>query len=528
MNQFHFTCKPLFAQASWKTGAVAGLAGARLAKYGMISPWLNDAPVGALGRRSHRMRRRQDEKTGSRIRPRRLSRLLAGLLILLALTAQSVQAAEVLPAVTYQPPMQAEVSASSAIVLDTARMRRLYAKNADGRLAIPAASKMMTALLACERLPLDTQVTISSVAAQEAKREATGDGLELKTGDKYPLEYLLLRLVFYDSNAAALAIAEQISGVEANFVDLMNSKAASLELSGTVFVNSTGNLVYEDGPIDPGDRSDQSDNIAVDPLPRQYSTVSDLARLTAFAMNNQKFADIVRKDSEYLLLDGKTLVPMRNRLQSVWRMSENRITGAFYSERRERGYSVAIGRINDFSVIMVTANGNPGKRSTDLLALTAAIANNYVQEALVTAGEVFSGYREETVDGEPFGLVFRRTVLYIRPIDDAFLMQEVQYRSYGPHHRPIESTMTIGQVVFQLKDGTVIAVDVGPDRQILSSITVLNQLLASLQNNPNLFYVIMACGSLLVLVMAIHVFERLSRLIRLLRLIRLERRARRI
>ncbi len=473
------------------------------------------------------MRHRQEKHATSPSRPRRLCRLLVLLLLLTVCLSRPVQAAEVQPQLSYQPPLEVDISASSAVVLDTGRMRRLYAKNADSRLALPAASKIMTALLACERLPLDTQVTISSVAAQEAKREATGDGLALETGDKYPLEYLLLRMVFYDSNAAALAIAEQISGVEENFVVLMNSKAASLELSGTVFVNSTGNLVYQEGGVDPGDRTGQEDNIAVDPLPRQYSTVSDLARLTAFAMNNQKFADIIRKDSEYLLLEGKTLVPMRNRLQSVWRLSENRITGAFYSERREKSNSVAIGRINDFSVIMVTANGSPGQRNMDLLTLTQSIANNYVQQALVTSGEVFSGYREETVDGEPFGLVFRRTVLYIRPVDDPFLMQEVQYRSYGPHHRPIESTMTIGQVVFQLKDGTVIAVDVGPDRQILSSITALNQLLGSLQKNQNLFYAIMICGSLLALVMAIHIIERLKRLIRLLRLIGLERRARR-
>ena len=473
------------------------------------------------------MRHRQEKHATSPSRPRRLRRLLVLLLLLTACFSWPVQAAEVQPQLSYQPPLEVDISASSAVVLDTGRMRRLYAKNADSRLALPAASKIMTALLACERLPLDTQVTISSVAAQEAKREVPGDGLALETGDKYPLEYLLLRMVFYDSNAAALAIAEQISGVEENFVVLMNSKAASLELSGTVFVNSTGNLVYQEGGVDPGDRTGQEDNIAVDPLPRQYSTVSDLARLTAFAMNNQKFADIIRKDSEYLLLEGKTLVPMRNRLQSVWRLSENRITGAFYSERREKANSVAIGRINDFSVIMVTANGNPGQRNMDLLTLTQSIANNYEQQALVTSGEVFSGYREETVDGEPFGLVFRRPVLYIRPVDDPFLMQEVQYRSYGPHHRPIEATKTIGQVVFQLKDGTVIAVDVGPDRQILSSITALNQLLGSLQKNQNLFYAIMICGMLLALVMAIHVFERLKRLIRLLRLIGLERRARR-
>ena len=145
----------------------------------------------------------------------------------------------------YQPTLEASISANSAIVIDSGRARRLYAKNADKHQAIPVASKVMTALLACERLPLSTQVTISNVAAMEAQKEVTGDGLTLEIGDKYPLEYLLLRLVFYDSNAAALAIAEQISNVEEIFVELMNSKAASLELADTRFLNSTGDPVYE-------------------------------------------------------------------------------------------------------------------------------------------------------------------------------------------------------------------------------------------------------------------------------------------
>ncbi|MDW7658749.1 MAG: hypothetical protein SCM11_16395 [Bacillota bacterium] len=454
--------------------------------------------------------------------------LLILVLCCLLLLTGPVTANEIQAQATYQPPLDVPLSASSAIVIDTGRSRRLYAKNTETRLPIPAASKIMTALLACERLPLDTPITISNVAALAAAKESTGDGLILQTGDKYPFEYLLLRLVFYDSNAAALAIAEQISNVEERFVELMNARADALELSNTVFLNSTGDPVYEDPPIDPGDQSgENAEDLIITPKPRQYTTVSDMARLVAVAMNNQTFANVIRKDSEYLVLSGDTLVPMKSSLQAIWTLSENRITGAFYCERRERAYSVAVGRINDFNVIIVAADGNPGQRIGDLLSLTNSIESSYVQTSLVQAGELFTGYQEETSDGESFGLVFKRTVQYVHPVDDIFLMQTVQYLSYGPHHRPIESSMTVGQVVFQLKDGTVIAVDVGPDRQILSSITVLNQLLNSLQNNRNLFFVIMACGVFLCLLMLYQVIRRLLRLSRLVRFVLLERRSRR-
>lgn len=459
---------------------------------------------------------------------RRAVLMLALVLICQLMQAGPAAANEILSPATYQPPLEVSLSASSAIVIDTGRSRRLYAKNTEVKLAIPAASKIMTALIACERLPLDTPITISNVAAQAAAKESTGDGLVLQTGDKYPFEYLLLRLVFYDSNAAALAISEQISNIEERFVELMNARAVALALSNTVFINSTGDPVYEDPPFDPGDRSGENDeDFIITPKPLQYTTVSDLARLVSVAMNNQTFANIIRKDSEYLVMSGDTLVPMKSGIQAIWTLSENRITGAFYCERKDRAYAVAVGRINDFNVIMITADGNPGQRISDLLALTNAIESTYVQTPLVLAGELFTGYQEETTDGESFGLVFRRTVQYVHPVDDIFLMQTIQYLSYGPHHRPIESSMTVGQVVFQLRDGTVIAVDVGPDRQILSRITVLNQLLNSLQNNRNLFFVMMACGALLCLLMLYQVINRLSRLSRLVRFVLLERRSRR-
>jgi hypothetical protein len=62
--------------------------------------------------------------------------------------------------------------------------------------------------------------------------------------------------------------------------------------------------------------------------------------------------------------------------------------------------------------------------------------------------------------------------------------------------------MTVGQVVFELVDGTRISVDVSPDRQILSSISLVDRTLASLQSNRNLFYLLVILFSLLALSIA--------------------------
>ncbi len=452
----------------------------------------------------------------------------AGLSLLFALCIclllpQALVALENSP--VYQPQLELDLTAQSAIVLDTGRARRLYAKNADIKLSIPAAAKLMAALLACERLPLDTPVTISNVAAQAASQEVTGDGLVLHTGDKYPLEYLLLRLLFYDSNAAVLAIAEQISNEEERFVELMNARAAALGLNNTLFLNSTGDHVYE--KMDNGQELflGEDESAALSLIPLQYSTVSDLARLATVAMNNQTFAKAIRKDSEYLVLPGNTLASMKNSLQAVWTLSENKITGAYYAGRAEQAYMLGVARINDFNVVIVTANGSANQRINDLLAVVNLIEKNYIQTPLVEKGELFSGNTEQTTDGEEFNLVFLNTVNYIRPADDMFLEQSVLYISRGPHHRPIESSMVVGQVLFTLKDGTVIAVDVGPDRQILSGINILNKLLSSLQSNKNLFYMIMLSGILLCLLMLYHISRLVLQLAVQLRQIRHNRRS---
>ena len=443
-------------------------------------------------------------------------------------TSVAVQAAEEPAPVPYQPELSVELAAHSAIAIETGRMRRLYAKNADILMNIPSASKIMTALIACERLSLDTPITISKVAAEAAAKETTGDDVVLHNGDKYPLEYLLLRLIFYNSDAAALAIAEQISGVEETFVELMNAKAVSYELKDTVYRNSTGQpIVLPAEQPEVTGQPEPSVAPASEAPPLQYTTVSDLARLVSLAMLDEDFAKILRTDSEYLVLDGEVLVAMRNAVQSIWTLSENRVTGAFYCESQSQSYLITIGKVNDISLVMVTAAGSISGRLSDTLNLIAAIGESYVQTRLVEAGEAFSVEKEQTTDGEVFGLIYKRNVLYIHPRNDLFLVSPIQYNSFGPHRRPIELGMTVGQVVFTLKDGTVIAVDVGPDRQILSSITLVNQALNILQKNDNLLFVLMISCSLLMLGMLVHVMRRMIRLIRLQILLRLEKRSRR-
>ena len=113
---------------------------------------------------------------------------------------------------------------------------------------------------------MDTKITVSKVAASEPDANV----LSLKNGEKYSLEYLLYGLLLMDNNAAAIAISEQISGEESEFVKLMNNKAVSYQMDSTVYTNVTG----------------VPDTV-------QYTTVSDVARLVRFALTFPKFETIL-------------------------------------------------------------------------------------------------------------------------------------------------------------------------------------------------------------------------------------------
>ena len=63
---------------------------------------------------------------------------------------------------------------------------------------------------------------------------------KLYPGETYTIKELLQITVSNSSNAAALILAKEVSGNLSDFTDKMNSKAKSLGMKDTHFVNPTG------------------------------------------------------------------------------------------------------------------------------------------------------------------------------------------------------------------------------------------------------------------------------------------------
>ena len=107
------------------------------------------------------------------------------------------------------------------------------------RLALPPASitKVLTALIAVDRLPVDTQVTVSALAAGMPALK-----INMKAGEVWSFNDALHALLMVSANDAAVALAEQVSGSLDAFAADMGRTAASLHMADHPVLNDPAGL----------------------------------------------------------------------------------------------------------------------------------------------------------------------------------------------------------------------------------------------------------------------------------------------
>ena len=155
-------------------------------------------------------------------------------------------------------------SAASAVLIEQGSGRVLYQQNPDEERLIASITKIMTAVVALEHGDLRANYTVT------AEDMAEGSSMYLRPGDTLCLEELLYGLMLVSGNDAALAVAHCVSGELSSFVALMNETARRLEMTHSSFANPNG--LDAEG---------------------HYSSAGDMARLAAYALENEDFRRIV-------------------------------------------------------------------------------------------------------------------------------------------------------------------------------------------------------------------------------------------
>lgn len=235
-------------------------------------------------------------------------------------------------------------SAKSVILMDADTGAVLYADHPEERSLIASTTKIMTAIVVLERCDLEDLFTVPKEAVG-----IEGSSIYLKEGEQMTIRTLLYGLMLSSGNDAAIALALACSDSVAEFVDLMNLKAAQLGLQSTHFENPNG-LDGED----------------------HYSTAYDLARLTAYGLQDPNFLEIVSTRS--ISIGGRCL---RNHNKLLWNLEG--CLGV------KTGYTRAAGRI------LVSAAERKGRR---LIAVTISDRNDWEDHAaLYDCG--FAQYTED-------------------------------------------------------------------------------------------------------------------------------------
>ncbi|HEX9626445.1 MAG TPA: D-alanyl-D-alanine carboxypeptidase family protein [Acidiferrobacterales bacterium] len=191
----------------------------------------------------------------------------------------------------------AGIEVRAALLKDLASGEVLYERAAARRLPPASLTKIMSALVVLDGRDLFETVTVTPEAAAHPPSK-----IGIAEGEQYRLIDLLAAMLITSANDACLAVAMHVAGTEERFAQLMNAKAAALQLDDSHFVNACG-----------------FDH------PRHYSSARDLARLAEVALDDPTFALIVRiAQLEIARLDRQRQIMLFN---TNYLLSNEQVTG---------------------------------------------------------------------------------------------------------------------------------------------------------------------------------------------------------
>ena len=170
----------------------------------------------------------------------------------------------VAPAIAAEPP---EITGETAVLMDAQNFQILYEKDMHKRMYPASTTKILTGIIAIENGEMSDLIRLSWQAVH-----TEGTHIGLQEGEQLTLKDLLYALLLNSANDAAEAIAEHYGKSVENFATVMNKKAVEIGAVHSHFVNPHGL-----------------------PDENHYTTAYDLALIGQYAMQNEKFREIVKE-----------------------------------------------------------------------------------------------------------------------------------------------------------------------------------------------------------------------------------------
>lgn len=141
---------------------------------------------------------------------------------------------------------QVSISSPSAILMEASTGKVIYEYNAAEQRCPASITKIMTLLLAFEKIEEGKIALTDEVVTSEYASSMGGSQVYLAAGEIQTLDTMIKCIAVSSGNDASVAVAEHIAGTEEAFVAMMNEKAAALGMENTHFEDCCG-LTNSDG-----------------------------------------------------------------------------------------------------------------------------------------------------------------------------------------------------------------------------------------------------------------------------------------
>ena len=286
-----------------------------------------------------------------------------------------------------------ETPAEYALIMDYRTGEILFEKNARTPTAPASMSKLMTAAIVFDRLK-DGSLSLEDMfdVSEKAWRERQGSSMWVRVNTQISVENLLRGIIVQSGNDACIVVAENISGSEDAFAELMNKKAREWGMLDSTFANASG-LPHEN----------------------QKMSMRDLAILTR---------KIIRDYPEYYGLFAereftweKIRQANRNPLLDAFEGADGLKTG----HTEESGYGLVGSAVKDGERRIVVVNGleSDRQRSNESARLLRIAFNDFTRQTLYQSGDtvgdamVFKGKNKTAplIVAEPVSAMVHRSLL---------------------------------------------------------------------------------------------------------------------
>ncbi len=278
-------------------------------------------------------------------------------------------------------------SARGMCVLEQNSKRVLYQKDMDTMRPNASTTKIVTAITVIQNCDnLDEVITVHNKSIG-----IEGTSIYLRKDEQISVRDLLYGLMLRSGNDSAVALAYHVGGTEDNFVNMMNELCASVGAKNTHFANPHG--------LDE---------------PEHYTTAYDLALVTAYALNNPIFAEIVATKHH--------TIPATNLSDTRYLANKNRLLNSLDGcVGVKTGFTSRAGRclvsaIKRNGIVLVCVVLNCGPMFEESVALLNSAYNEYDYSPITIKNEPI--YNEYYIDSKRGELCLYADETYIFPLKE--------------------------------------------------------------------------------------------------------------